>query len=234
MPKFQLARRAPHVGRCRPDRSKENMNKIEKKKSNRMFSSPLNPKNNVSTPIFPLKEPPLCIECGQACIRSNVKLGNINGGAGRKYWKCINKIHYKEKTCTQYEGLFHCYDDDEGIRPYHPRCKCGWPSRLVRGGWRKSKITDIYSCCIKRCDWVNYNSKTTTEVKRKSKLLASQTKRNSTASQRQSTLLFAARSSHYDKHWINLTERVVENFIQPNAAPSRIERSQIESRVSVS
>jgi len=95
-------------------------------------------------PKFPISVPPRCHSCDTPCVRSQVKLSNRNGNAGRWYYHCENPSHPGGVTG------FSTFDDDIGVDPANEQCRCRLASR--RDTNRKDK-SEFLKCAVGGCPW---------------------------------------------------------------------------------
>ncbi|KAK3387347.1 hypothetical protein B0H63DRAFT_558888 [Podospora didyma] len=95
-------------------------------------------------PAFPLPQPPRCLTCGQPCTPQRTKPGNLNGNQGRNYYICFNPQHESH--------IFSTFDDNIGIGPPNPLCRCGYYTRrsFNRGGGGEFFTCPVGVCPFKR------------------------------------------------------------------------------------
>ena len=86
---------------------------------------------------------PLCLGCGDAAALALVSQANINGNAGRPFYRCA--------PCRR----FVTWADLRGVAPTNPACRCGAPSRENVTGVRARCGPGVrYRCCAEgRCDF---------------------------------------------------------------------------------
>lgn len=85
-------------------------------------------------PVFPLDEPPLCknMDCKQPCVRKLT-------GKGRPVYGC---------PC-QSQGVWCTYDDEIGVSPENPACKCGY---FCRKDYSAKTDKEFLKCAVGKCD----------------------------------------------------------------------------------
>lgn len=89
-------------------------------------------------------EPPRCPTCYEHGIRQIVNGNNPNGNAGRPYYIC--------DLCDR----FICFDDQRGISPANPRCRCGRYTRRQIAGTEKEVPHGIHYVCAR--GWCSFYS----------------------------------------------------------------------------
>ncbi|KAI3332427.1 hypothetical protein HD806DRAFT_480513 [Xylariaceae sp. AK1471] len=99
--------------------------------------SPSPPPYEAGTPI------PMC--CHRPCSRFVTRSSNRNGNAGRPYFACT---HCKK---------FLSFDDERGIDPRNPLCRCRAPSRRQLTGQKGSRPrTFHYVCSTGDCGYFSW------------------------------------------------------------------------------
>jgi hypothetical protein len=92
------------------------------------------PATTARMPTFPIDEPPLCKNknCNQPCVRAFT-------AKGRPVYGC---------PC-QPKGVWCTYDDDEGVSPENPACKCGY---FCRKDFSAKRGQEFLKCAVGKCD----------------------------------------------------------------------------------
>ncbi|KAI0467180.1 hypothetical protein F4859DRAFT_278924 [Xylaria cf. heliscus] len=98
------------------------------------------------------EKPRLCRICRSPAVWAITQPTNINGNAGRPYFRC--------PPCDK----FLAFDDKRGIEETNPLCDCGEPSRRDLSGYR-SKVPGrlFYTCSNGDCGYFDWCTDVTDE-----------------------------------------------------------------------
>jgi len=90
--------------------------------------------------------PPICYRCGSRSVRLITSAFNLNGNAGRPYYKCLE--------CPR----FLAFADDRGNDPSNPECNCGIPSKSQRTGRNHETPGALfYTCSRGACNFFTWS-----------------------------------------------------------------------------
>ncbi|MCJ1272783.1 hypothetical protein MMC21_000572 [Puttea exsequens] len=113
-------------------------------------------------PSFPLRAAPACRNCHYIPqYRSTVTPLNPNGNADRPYYVCIPcKQNATAKTSSGPNGKgWITWDDNRGVQPGNPKCRCGFFARQDRAGVNSyAPGRGFWTCCVGACGYVSWRA----------------------------------------------------------------------------
>ena len=115
-----------------------------------------------SRPPYPQPNPPIpspyqCRNCRSTNLAFHtVGHGNPNGNAGRPYYVCVNAScpGRTSPNIDKHERGWVTWDDNIGVAPDNPLCRCQRISRLdIAGVYSNHRGRKFYTCSTGACDY---------------------------------------------------------------------------------